>query len=72
MIFMTNPLEAVDVCFKLFWALNIEYSLACPHIWIYFLRNIFIKKEGRKIIALNKILELEKQIEKTFKNDLDP
>lgn len=31
-----NPVNAVDLCFKFFYASPFEYSIACNHIWAYF------------------------------------
>lgn len=38
---LSNPIEAVDVCFKLFWALNLKYPLECKAVWYLIQKLIY-------------------------------
>lgn len=54
----TTPVEAVDFCFKSFFALHIDYSLACPHLWSFFQKFVFEIKGYKSVTASHQISAL--------------
>lgn len=58
-----SPLYAADLCFKLFFSLNIDYPNGCPHVWSFFQKCIYNIK-GKNVTALGKILQLNTDLNK--------
>ena len=52
----TSLLKAIDLCFKLTYILNLEFSVYCRNVW-HFLNEIFYKCEFESVM-LACILEL--------------
>lgn len=38
---MPNIIKAVDTCFKIIWALNLEYPIECLPVWQFLQRVIY-------------------------------
>lgn len=36
-----SPTRAVDLCYKIFFVFNIDYSTACVHIWSFFQKYVY-------------------------------
>ncbi|KAJ8678368.1 hypothetical protein QAD02_014155 [Eretmocerus hayati] len=45
-----DPLDAVESCFKLFFALNADYPPECKHVWTFIQEHIF-KMKSQDVIA---------------------
>ena len=55
---------AIDLCFKSFFALNIDYPLASANLWSFIYVYVYEIKGLKNILGLSKILELTDELEK--------
>lgn len=51
-------LKAVDLSFKSYFSLRLDYSVGCPHIWSFFQKCFYEVRGYKQIVAATKILEL--------------
>lgn len=58
-----NPLAAVDLTFKIFWAANLKYPQDCVTLWLFLQRAVYqIKVSTDKIgTQLNKLFSALRQ-----------
>lgn len=55
---LPDPMEAVDTCFKIFFALNTRYPAICYHIWVFIAEYVFkIKVEKRLYMRVFHLME---------------
>ena len=56
-------LQAIDLCFKTFFAFDNEYSKACPHIWSFFHKVVYEIKGYKNIAFTNKMSQIITQLD---------
>lgn len=59
-----SPLIAVDLCFKIFYSLHVDYSVGCPQIWSFFHISFYEIKGMKSTVAASKILDLRSEVYK--------
>lgn len=60
-----NVIDALDLCYQLFFVLNLNYSHPCPHVWS-FVQKYFYKMKNRKIVQSQKISTVISKLNKTI------
>lgn len=58
-------IAAVDICFKLFYVLNLEYPLKSHNAWMFFERNVYKMKTSSSNL-LPKMIEFTQDFENNF------
>lgn len=58
-----NPMETLDLCYKLFHVLRLNYNFACPHSWSFVQKFIF-NMNNQKIIQSTKIAKVTNKLNK--------
>lgn len=53
-----SPIIAVDLCFKAFFALHLDYSIGCPHVWSFFHKCFYEIRGFKNLTGKNKFLAL--------------
>ena len=57
-------LNALDICFKSFFAFGLEYSILCSHVWTFFHWYCYkVDKNKKKTIALTKSTTLFNELQ---------
>lgn len=59
-----NPADALDLCYKLFFVLNLNYTHACPHVWSFVQRHLYKMNKERKLVQAGKISNLISKLNK--------
>lgn len=52
-----TPINAIDITFKLFFSLKLEFPIACKHIWSFLQKYVYDMKE-KSMVAQKLISEL--------------
>lgn len=58
-----NPMEALDLCYKFFHVLRLNYNFACPHLWS-FVQKFIYEMSNEKIVQSTKIAKLTGKLKK--------
>lgn len=61
--------EAVDVCYKSFFALNIEFSKECTHIYTFLLYAVYKNSSHPTLTHYRRVFDFVNSIEKLLGKD---
>lgn len=59
---LPDPIEAVDTCFKIFFALNTRYPAISHHLWEFIARGVYKIEDESRIRNYSVVLHLMREL----------